>query len=133
MKKIMLAAALLTFSVPAFAQLGGIGCALKKAQGSKQKIDDGAFAVLQALAQAADFDGWRAKMFAGEIVNTTEQRPAMHWALRDPDNHDEVRAVWERMHEFGHEIAESGDYDAIIHLGIGGSTREHSTRCSGLP
>src|SRR5215510_507572 len=40
MKKIMLAAALLTFSVPAFAQLGGIGGALKKAQESKQKVDD---------------------------------------------------------------------------------------------
>jgi predicted Zn-dependent protease len=40
MKQMMLAAALLTFSVPAFAQLGGIGGALKKAQESKQKIDD---------------------------------------------------------------------------------------------
>jgi predicted Zn-dependent protease len=40
MKQIMLAAALLTFSVPAFAQLGGIGGALKKAQDSKQKLDD---------------------------------------------------------------------------------------------
>jgi predicted Zn-dependent protease len=40
MKQIMLAAALLTFSVPAFAQLGGIGGALKKAQESKQKVDD---------------------------------------------------------------------------------------------
>jgi predicted Zn-dependent protease len=40
MKQILLAAALLTFSVPAFAQLGGIGGALKKAQESKQKVDD---------------------------------------------------------------------------------------------
>jgi predicted Zn-dependent protease len=40
MKQIILAAALLTFSVPAFAQLGGIGGALKKAQESKQKVDD---------------------------------------------------------------------------------------------
>jgi predicted Zn-dependent protease len=40
MKQIMLAAALLTFSVSAFAQIGGIGGALKKAQESKQKIDD---------------------------------------------------------------------------------------------
>jgi predicted Zn-dependent protease len=40
MKQIMLAIALLTFSVPAFAQLGGIGGALKKAQESKQKVDD---------------------------------------------------------------------------------------------
>jgi beta-barrel assembly-enhancing protease len=40
MKQIMLAVALLTFSAPAFAQLGGIGGALKKAQESKQKVDD---------------------------------------------------------------------------------------------
>jgi len=40
MKQMMLAVALLTFSVPAFAQLGGIGGALKKAQDSKQKVDD---------------------------------------------------------------------------------------------
>jgi predicted Zn-dependent protease len=40
MKQIMLAAALLTVSVPAFAQIGGLGGALKKAQDSKQKIDD---------------------------------------------------------------------------------------------
>jgi predicted Zn-dependent protease len=40
MKQIIFAAALLTFSVPAFAQLGGIGGALKKAQESKQKVDD---------------------------------------------------------------------------------------------
>ena len=40
MKQIMLAVALLAFSVPAFAQLGGIGGALKKAQESKQKVDD---------------------------------------------------------------------------------------------
>ena len=40
MKQIMLAVALLTFSVPALAQFGGVGGALKKAQDSKQKIDD---------------------------------------------------------------------------------------------
>ena len=88
---------------------------------SKQKLDQGALVALTSLAEAADFEGWRAKLFAGDIVNPTEGRAAKHWALRDPDNHEEVRAVWERMHEFGHEIAESGDYDAIIHLGIGGS------------
>jgi len=40
MKQIMLAVALLTFSAPASAQLGGIGGAIKKAQESKQKVDD---------------------------------------------------------------------------------------------
>ena len=40
MKRIILAAALLTVSVPAFAQLGGLGGALKKAQQQKQNYDD---------------------------------------------------------------------------------------------
>jgi predicted Zn-dependent protease len=40
MKKTWLAIALLTFTAPAYAQLGGLTGALKKAQDSKQKIDD---------------------------------------------------------------------------------------------
>ncbi len=91
---------------------------------SKQRIDAAALASLEALASAANFDGWRAKLFAGDIVNTTEGRAAKHWALRiqDPLGGDnEITAVLDRMHAFAHDIAESGDYDAIIHLGIGGS------------
>jgi len=91
---------------------------------SKQRIDAGALASLEALARAADFDGWRGKLFAGDIVNNTEGRAAKHWALRiqDPPGGDnEITAVLDRMHHFAHEIAESGEYDAIIHLGIGGS------------
>jgi glucose-6-phosphate isomerase len=63
-------------------------------------------------------------LFAGEVVNTTERRAAMHWKLRvtDPPGGDnEVTAVLDRMHAFAHEIAESGRFDAVIHLGIGGS------------
>lgn len=91
---------------------------------SKQRIDADALASIGALAQAMDFDGWRAKMFAGDIVNTTEGRAAKHWALRiqDPPGGDnEITAVLDRMHAFAHEIAESGNFDAVIHLGIGGS------------
>jgi predicted Zn-dependent protease len=40
MKHTMLAIALLAVSVPAYAQFGGIGGALKKAQQQKQKVDD---------------------------------------------------------------------------------------------
>jgi glucose-6-phosphate isomerase len=91
---------------------------------SKQRIDGAALASIEALAQAMLFDAWRAKMFAGEIVNTTEGRAAKHWALRiqDPPGGDnEITAVLDRMHDFVHDIAESGNFDAIIHLGIGGS------------
>lgn len=91
---------------------------------SKQRIDAGAMSAVGALAQAADFDGWREKLFAGEPVNNTEGRAAKHWALRitDPPGGDnDITRVLDRMHDFAHDIAESGDYDAIIHLGIGGS------------
>lgn len=91
---------------------------------SKQRIDTAALASIETLADAMQFDQWRAKMFAGDIVNITEGRAAKHWALRiqDPPGGDnEITAVLDRMHAFGHDIAESGNFDAIIHLGIGGS------------
>ncbi len=86
---------------------------------SKQRIDSSALAALGALAQAADFDGWRAKMFAGEIVNNTEGRAAMHWRLRAPDAPAEVRDVLAQMAAFATRIRPA--IDAIVHLGIGGS------------
>lgn len=91
---------------------------------SKQRIDRAALDSMDALALAADFDGWRGKLFAGDIVNNTEGRAAKHWALRiqdPPGGENEITAVLDRMHHFAHDIAESGEYDAIIHLGIGGS------------
>lgn len=88
---------------------------------SKQRVDARALASLGALAQAADFDGWRAKMFAGDIVNNTENRPAMHWALRDPAHHAEVGETLDRMEALERELAGEDSIDAIIHLGIGGS------------
>jgi glucose-6-phosphate isomerase len=91
---------------------------------SKQHIDAAALDALAALARAADFDGWRTKLFAGGIVNATEGRAAKHWALRiqDPPGGDnEITTVLDRMHAFAHDIAEGGGFDAIIHLGIGGS------------
>ncbi|MFT3729177.1 MAG: glucose-6-phosphate isomerase [Terricaulis sp.] len=86
---------------------------------SKQRIDGAALSALGQLAEAADFDGWRAKMFAGEIVNNTENRPAMHWALRANDAPAEVKATRAKMAAFAKEIRLQ--IDAIVHLGIGGS------------
>jgi glucose-6-phosphate isomerase len=86
---------------------------------SKQRIDAAALDALARLAEVADFDGWRAKMFAGELVNNTEHRPAMHWALRALDAPPEVKATREKMAAFAKSIR--GQIDAIVHLGIGGS------------
>lgn len=86
---------------------------------SKQRIEAGALAALSALAKAADFDGWREKMFAGDEVNSTEQRAVMHWALRAHEPPPEVAAVRKKMTAFAQKIRP--EIDAIIHLGIGGS------------
>ncbi len=92
---------------------------------SKQRIDAGALAALESLARDADFDGWRTKLFGGEIVNNTEGRAAKHWALRMADapgtGDDEVSAVLHKMHDFAHEVVDHGNINAIVHLGIGGS------------
>ncbi|MBL8531048.1 MAG: glucose-6-phosphate isomerase [Hyphomonadaceae bacterium] len=86
---------------------------------SKQHIDAQGFAALEALAQAAAFDSWRAWLFAGDVVNTTEGRSAMHWALRAPDPPASVREARAAMAEFAQRIRP--EIDAIVHLGIGGS------------
>lgn len=86
---------------------------------SKQRIDTQALEALAALAQAQDFAGWRARLFAGDIVNATEHRAAKHWLLRAADAPAEVKDVRARMNVFAGRIRP--EIDAIVHLGIGGS------------
>lgn len=86
---------------------------------SKQRIDAEAFTALAALADAADFDSWRGKLFAGEIVNNTEGRAAKHWALRAPDAPAEIKDTRAKMAAFAQRMRPQ--IDAIVHLGIGGS------------
>jgi glucose-6-phosphate isomerase len=86
---------------------------------SKQRIDAGALQAMSDLAGAMDFAGWRSKLFAGAIVNTTEARPAMHWALRAADAPAEVKQVRTNMAAFAQRVRP--EIDAIVHLGIGGS------------
>src|ERR1700712_1467156 len=51
---------------------------------SKSAIDATVLDALFALADAADLSGFRQRLFAGEPVNQTEHRAAMHMALRAP-------------------------------------------------
>jgi glucose-6-phosphate isomerase len=49
---------------------------------AKQPLDAGALDALFGLARAADVEGARDQLFAGAPLNTTENRPALHMALR---------------------------------------------------
>jgi len=53
-----------------------------RADFSKQAISVNALDALQDLAAACHLEEWRAKLFAGETVNTSEDRAVLHMALR---------------------------------------------------
>ncbi|MGE5624766.1 MAG: glucose-6-phosphate isomerase [Bacillota bacterium] len=86
--------------------------------------------LLVNLATAAKLADWRKRLFAGERVNSTEDRAALHILLRG-DGQDvpaglkpqaaEVQGTLERMRAFTAEIHGSGRFTDVINIGIGGS------------
>ncbi len=51
---------------------------------SKMPIHTDTEKLLHTLAHQCGVAEWRDAMFAGEAINTTEQRQVMHWMLRQP-------------------------------------------------
>jgi len=105
---------------------------------SKNHLTQETLNLFEKLAKHVDVTGWRDKMFAGEILNHTEQRAALHTALRNcsqtpvyvngedvmPDINDvlaQMRRFSRRIHK-GEWLGYSGKpVDTIINIGIGGS------------
>jgi glucose-6-phosphate isomerase len=105
---------------------------------SKHLIDDGIVAALLAVAEVAGVAQRREAMFAGDRINTTEQRAVLHTALRAPlgtsvvvDGHDvvpDVHEVLDRMAVFAEQVR-SGQWlgatgqriATVVNIGIGGS------------
>jgi len=105
---------------------------------SKHRIDGAALAALLALARRAGVAERRDAMFAGERINTTEDRAVLHVALRMPrgstlvvDGRDvvaDVHAVLDAMGAVAERIR-SGAWTghtgrrirAVVNIGIGGS------------
>ncbi|HVC61660.1 MAG TPA: glucose-6-phosphate isomerase [Acetobacteraceae bacterium] len=109
---------------------------------SKSAIDDAVLDALFALAEAADLEGFRRRLFAGAAVNVTEHRAAMHMALRSPaesglhaalagttdDAAHLAAAERDRMRTFvaavhaGHKRGATGEtFTDVVNIGIGGS------------
>src|SRR3546814_5331442 len=58
--------------------------------------------LLQSLARQQGLDSWRQRLFAGAHVNNSEDRAALHMALRAPrvaDFRDDGRRVGDGIHE----------------------------------
>ncbi|WP_431855553.1 glucose-6-phosphate isomerase [Azospirillum sp.] len=105
---------------------------------SKNRITDETVRLLLDLARQQDVEGWRDRMFAGEKINTTENRAVLHTALRNRSNRPvlvdgkdvmpEVNGVLARMGRFV-EAVRNGAWAGytgqpitdIVNIGIGGS------------
>ncbi len=96
---------------------------------SKQRITARTLALLADLAAAADLDGWKARLAAGEAINHTEGRAVRHMALRaGAAAPPEVGAVLARLEAFCEAIhggawrGFSGEcITDVVNIGIGGS------------
>ncbi|MGB0410939.1 MAG: glucose-6-phosphate isomerase [Pikeienuella sp.] len=105
---------------------------------SKTNIDRSALSLLVQLAEGAGVAARRDAMFAGEKINTTEQRAVLHTALRadetaplfvdGADVRPRIAETLQRMEAFADgvragEIRASGGelFSDIVNIGIGGS------------
>lgn len=105
---------------------------------SKHGITRDTLRLLLDLARAARLEERRAALFAGEAVNNTENRPALHMALRNgtdrpmmagaEDVMPDVRAERAKMLRFAEGIrsglirgAEGETFTDVVNIGIGGS------------
>jgi len=105
---------------------------------SKQAWDEAGLEAALDLAHAADVEGARGRMLAGEAINSSEGRAVLHTALRAPAGADikaggvpvmaDVEAVRQRMKAFAEAVrageikgATGKPFKAILHIGIGGS------------
>ncbi len=107
---------------------------------SKNLVDDETVKLLCQLAREVKLEERRDAMFAGEHINTTEDRAVLHTALRRPasekgqlivDGQDcvaDVHEVLDRMYAFAEKVR-SGEWtgvtgkkiEHVVNIGIGGS------------
>ena len=99
---------------------------------SKNRITDETLKLLVQLAREAGVEKRRDAMFAGEVVNPTEGRAALHTALRasNPNApfHQQVQAERAKMAAFADQVR-SGAWTGytgkhirhVVNIGIGGS------------
>jgi glucose-6-phosphate isomerase len=93
---------------------------------SKTHLDEELVGQFCVLAFEVDYGGARDGLFAGEIVNETENRPATHVAERGEGKPDDNRLAAERRQRMRSlvdaiEGGAFGEIDSILHIGIGGS------------
>jgi glucose-6-phosphate isomerase len=104
---------------------------------SKNLIDEATQALLLDLAQQSGLESHRDAMFAGEKINSTEQRAVMHWLLRTPapvagqeqpahlqglaTELAQVHATLAPMLAYAETLRADAAITDVVNIGIGGS------------
>ena len=116
---------------------------------SKNRITTESLHLLTQLAREGGVEDRRVALFAGEAINFTEHRAALHTALRNPSREallvegvnvmPLIRDVHDRMRRFTHAV-HSGEWRGhtekqitdIVNIGIGGSDLGPAMVCMAL-
>jgi glucose-6-phosphate isomerase len=98
---------------------------------SKNRINAETIEKLVSLAKACDLEGQRDALFQGAIINITENRAALHMALRgsfpsgleinNENVSDFVRITLAHIKILSQKIRKDKKITDVIHIGIGGS------------
>jgi glucose-6-phosphate isomerase len=102
---------------------------------SKHRIDQNVLNALIHFAETQNLENWIERLFSEEQINYTEQRAAMHWALRLPENDplhpqlsNQVHAQLQRMFALVEKIhagqcrgATGEVIQDVVNIGVGGS------------
>ncbi|MDR0588705.1 MAG: glucose-6-phosphate isomerase [Burkholderiales bacterium] len=105
---------------------------------SRHAVTDETLELLNQYAQTLDLNHWISALFSGERLNFTENRAALHTALRQPNDTpimvddknivEEIHAVKTTMRKFSEAIriglwkgATGKPFKTIVHIGTGGS------------
>ena len=87
---------------------------------SRQRMGAMTLRLLSHLAEERSLAEWRDALLSGKVVNSTENRPAWHTALRAAKPPKEVADTLARMRALAKD-AHSGKFKRVVNLGTGGS------------
>lgn len=102
---------------------------------SKHRVDEKIIQALVQWANTQDLAPWIKRLFSCEKINYTEQRAAMHWALRLPQNDQQHPKIAEQVHQQLDRMfalvnkIHAGQYRGatgeaiqdVVNIGVGGS------------
>lgn len=102
---------------------------------SKHRVDQNILKALVELADVQSLGRWIKTLFSSEQINYTEQRAAMHWALRLPRDSafqseitaqvhaqlDRMYALVEKIHAGQYRGATGEVIQDVVNIGVGGS------------